>query len=69
MSNLFIILEPANVTGKFLFFSIILVVKYDLGFRFGLSPQTLLVSFLFCSIILVVKYDLGFRFNQTLRTI
>ena len=51
-----------NVTGKFfLFCSIILVVKYDLGFRFWLSPQTLLVSFLFCSIILVVKYDLGFR--------
>ena len=47
---------------SFLFCSIILVVKYDLGFRFWLPPQTLLVSFLFCSIILVVKYDLGFRF-------
>ena len=47
---------------SFLFCSIILVVKYDLGFRFWLSPQTLLVSFLFFSIILVVKYDLGFHF-------
>ena len=47
---------------SFLFCFIILVVKYDLGFCFWFSPQTLLVSFLFCSIILVVKYDLGFHF-------